>query len=370
MTKVVLITDTHFGVRSNSDKFLDNMELFYHNIFFPFLDNNDWDVIVHLGDVFHDRRKIDTYTLKRTREMFTQPLFNRLVASNKHMYFICGNHDLYFKDRMEPNNLQEFLEYQDFNTSRSQQSSDPFSKITTQPYLNNDDNISFKPFKIITKPTESEFGLLIPWINKDNKSAIMSSVEKSHSKYLYAHLELQGFNFSKSQIATHGDDPKGFSKFIKVLTGHYHYRHNKGNVYYLGSPSEQTRVDTGTHRGFHLLDTETDQLQFFENNYNIFEDVNISKVSSVVGDHPKFFRLYYDHDKITKTQLNNAIQELTNKNAYDVEAISTSSNITVEQSEQTLENIEDTPTFIKNFVDNPDVSSILLKLYDRAMQLQ
>ena len=54
--KYALITDTHFGVRNDSQILLEYQKKFYDEIFFPYLDKNDIKHIVHLGDLV-DRRK-------------------------------------------------------------------------------------------------------------------------------------------------------------------------------------------------------------------------------------------------------------------------------------------------------------------------
>jgi hypothetical protein len=55
----------------------------------------------------------------------------------------------------------------------------------------------------------------------------------------------------------HGLDPKIFSKFNKVFSGHYHTRSDNGTVFYLGNPYEMFWNDVNDPRGFHIFDTET-----------------------------------------------------------------------------------------------------------------
>jgi len=53
--KIALITDTHFGARSDSIPFDTFFEKFYTEKFFPELEERQIKTIIHLGDIF-DRR--------------------------------------------------------------------------------------------------------------------------------------------------------------------------------------------------------------------------------------------------------------------------------------------------------------------------
>ena len=75
--KLAIITDTHWGVRNDHIAFLDNNKTFLENTFFPYIENNGIDTVLHLGDLV-DRRKyinINTalgrmhYAVLKMREM-------------------------------------------------------------------------------------------------------------------------------------------------------------------------------------------------------------------------------------------------------------------------------------------------------------
>ena len=54
--KIVLITDTHIGARNDSQNFAKHFYQFYKEVFFPYIDENNIDTVIHLGDIV-DRRK-------------------------------------------------------------------------------------------------------------------------------------------------------------------------------------------------------------------------------------------------------------------------------------------------------------------------
>ena len=66
--KVALVTDTHFGARSDSLAFDAYFAKFYDECFFPYLEEHDIKTICHLGDIFDRRKYCLLYTSTRPRE--------------------------------------------------------------------------------------------------------------------------------------------------------------------------------------------------------------------------------------------------------------------------------------------------------------
>ena len=62
--KIALITDTHWGVRNDNQSFLDMINRFHGEVFFPYIKENNIDTVIHLGDIV-DRRKYISYTTLR-----------------------------------------------------------------------------------------------------------------------------------------------------------------------------------------------------------------------------------------------------------------------------------------------------------------
>jgi DNA repair exonuclease SbcCD nuclease subunit len=347
MARLLLLTDTHLGVRGNNEHFHTNMRLFYERVFFPLFDKvaSKIDGVVHLGDVFDDRRKIDIKTARLAREYFFTPLFQRLTANNLEAHIICGNHDSYYRDELTVNSLSEFIEHQVYDGSGR------------------------KPFRIHTSVTEvPEWNtIMVPWITSSNRAETESALARTSCRYLMGHLELNGFNFSKVQVATHGDDPQNLKKFDKVLSGHYHYRHTKDNVTYLGSPTEHTWIDVGTDRGFHILDTDSGELKFISNPYNIFELVEFG--APLEDKHPRFVRMFRNGDE-AQSKVDAYVKQLFDSGAISVDIIV--KNIGkgaagVANTSDTIDAPEDTPIFIRNNVEDTVVADILIDLYNRAV---
>ena len=91
--KIALITDTHFGGKNDNLSFATFQRRFYEGTFFPILDREGVDTVLHLGDTF-DRRKYTNFnTLKLAKEMFFTPIYERDIE----FHALLGNHDCYFK---------------------------------------------------------------------------------------------------------------------------------------------------------------------------------------------------------------------------------------------------------------------------------
>ena len=62
--KVAIITDTHYGARKGSKHLHDYFEKFYDDVFFPTLDKEGIDTVIHMGDAFDSRKGIEFKSLK------------------------------------------------------------------------------------------------------------------------------------------------------------------------------------------------------------------------------------------------------------------------------------------------------------------
>jgi hypothetical protein len=163
------------------------------------------------------------------------------------MDIIPGNHDTYFKNTNELNSLKECLGH----------------------YMNE--------IHIVMEPTVMEYGslklALLPWICNDNYERSMNFIRDCKADWLGAHLELSGFDMMKGVQSHGGMDHKLFSKFELVMTGHFHVGSRKDNIWYLGSQMEFFWSDAGDKKYFHIVDTETREVQKIHNPYTLFEKI-------------------------------------------------------------------------------------------------
>ena len=239
--KVAIITDTHWSARKASRHLHDYFKLFYKNVFFPALEENNVEAVIHMGDAFDNRKSIDFWGLDWTRKVVLNPL------SKYETHMIVGNHDIFLRNSTEINAPELLLkDYPNIKTYKS--------------------------------PTNTKVGGLditfIPWICSENYDETLKIINKSKAKVAFGHLELQGFRVNRNLIMEdHGTDPKIFDKFTKVFSGHYHTRSNNGKVFYLGNPYEMYWTDVNDTRGFHIFDTETLEHTPINNPYKLFYNI-------------------------------------------------------------------------------------------------
>ena len=114
---------------------------------------------------------------------------------------------------------------------------------------------------------------MLPWINKENEAESMEFVRTCDAEILCGHLELDGFQVMRNSTFQGGMKSDPFARFKAVYTGHFHTRHSRDNIHYLGCPYQITMSDYGEKKGFHILDTESGELEFVVNPHNIFTKI-------------------------------------------------------------------------------------------------
>jgi DNA repair exonuclease SbcCD nuclease subunit len=241
MTRVAVLSDSHYGAKKGSKHLHDYFELFYKNIFFPTLEEHGVEVVIHMGDAFDSRKSIDYQSLEWAKRVVFDPL------RNYETHMIIGNHDCYYKSTNDVNSPALLLK-------------------------------DYPNIKVYSSPTNTKVGgidmTFIPWICSENYDETVKVIKKSKAKIAMGHLELQGFRVNKHLVMEdHGTDPKMFDKFQKVFSGHYHTRSDNGKIFYLGNPYEMYWTDVNDTRGFHIFDTETLEHTPINNPYKLFYNI-------------------------------------------------------------------------------------------------
>ena len=128
--------------------------------------------------------------------------------------------------------------------------------------------------RIHAQPTEVDVDgtgiLLLPWICGNTRAATEQLIATSACPLVLGHLELTGFQMYRGVPQHEGMDPEPLSRFARVFSGHFHHPSAHGNITYLGAPYPMVWSDYLDPRGFHLFDTDTHTLTFFENPYSMF----------------------------------------------------------------------------------------------------
>lgn len=353
--KIALITDTHFGVRQDNISLLDFQKRFLDDVFFPTIAEQNIKHVIHLGDLVDRRKYINFNTYSRVNTDFLMRLEQHELA----MYIIAGNHDIYYKNSLSINSLREML----------------------RDRLN---------FEVIDYPQHITFGsakiAFIPWICDDNREECMKFIRESDADYCFGHFELQGFEMHKGTFCDHGQDPALLSKFDLVCSGHFHHRSTYKKLNYLGSPWETTWADYGDTKGFHILDTDTNKLEFIENPYKLFNKVRYNDVTMTYDQlFDTDFSQYKDsYVKLIVTERNNPfwfdnfVTKLEECGAIDVQVVEDHLNLNMEDPDEIIDQAESTIDILFKSVTNigldPDkekrLENLLRTLYNDASVIQ
>ena len=322
--KIAILNDTHAGIRNSSDIFMAYQERFYSEVFFPYLLENDIKHIIHLGDYYDNRKTINFKALNHNRKIFLEPMRRYGIT----MDIICGNHDVYYKNTNELNALKEL-----------------------QGHYMNEVNLLMKPTVMNYDGTEIA---LIPWINSENEKDTLEFLANTKATLVGAHLEVTGFDMQKGMPCMDGMDRKIFGRFDMVMSGHFHAKSSQDNIHFLGSQMEFFWNDCDDPKHFHVLDTETRELEAIRNPVTIFEKIyydheNMNKFKDLSYLDNKFVKLIvvnkgdaYEFERFVDRIQAQKIHEL--KIAEDF-AEFTGANVDDEVS------VEDTETLIYNYID-------------------
>ena len=346
--KIALLTDTHFGARKNSKLFHEFFKKFYDNVFFPTLKERGITECVHLGDAFDCRKSVDFWSLQWAKEN----VYDKFRDLGIKVHNIVGNHDAYYKNTIGINAVDALLESYD-NVER------------------------------VSEPKEYKIGgkkiLLLPWICEDNEEKTFDLVKKSKAKIMMGHLELNGFEVIPGMRMDHGLDPAKFKKFETVYSGHYHHKSTRGNITYLGNTYQMFWNDVNDVRGFHIFDTETQELEFVGNPFNIFEKFYYDDTPYQLFDASNL------KDKIVKVivrtksdqlSFEKFIDKIHKAGASDVKIVE---NFSVDDDDVDFEDgkCEDTLTFLNKYIDDSDfnldkdiVKKLMRDVYREACEME
>jgi DNA repair exonuclease SbcCD nuclease subunit len=203
--KVACFTDIHFGLKSGSR--LHNMDCEeFVTWFCETARAEGCETAIFLGDWHHNRSTTDVSTMN-----YTVSNLEQLSNSFEKVYFILGNHDLFYKDKREINSV-EFMRL--------------FPNI----------------IPVRERLTEGEVTIM-PWLIGDE----WRDVKTIQSRYVFGHLELPLFYMNAMvQMPDHGQlQGSHFQNQEYVFSGHFHKRQSKGNITYIGNAFPHNYADAG-----------------------------------------------------------------------------------------------------------------------------
>lgn len=357
MSKIALITDTHFGGRNDSPIFAKYFAQFYREVFFPYIDANNIEHVVHLGDIVDRRKYVNYLTANHLKRELINPLIKRKINTT----WIIGNHDCHFKNTNKINSMTEL------NWNKV----DLFRIIA-----NSAEEVNFNGVNI----------LMVPWINPENEQQVFEKINATKAEVCFGHFEISGFQMYKGSVIDHGINSKLLDKFDIVCSGHFHHKSTTGNINYLGSPYEITWSDFDDPKGFHVFDVETRELTFIENPFRMFHKVLYDDADQKFEDVVSLdYSLYKDafvkvivRNKTNPYWFDNFIERLEKSEVQDIQVVDDHFNLNLEDDSDIIDEAEDTLSLLIKYTNSFEIdpekqkslSELLQSLYHEALSLE
>jgi len=350
--KIALLSDTHWGARGDSAAFSRYFSRFYREVFFPELKRRGITRIFHLGDLVDRRKYINFKTLRDVRETFV----DECLRCGYSLDLIVGNHDTHYKNTNELNAVRELF--------------------------------GAYPIAIHSSPTEVDLdGLkvaLVPWVCAENVVETYELLEKTDAQVVFGHLELAGFEMYRGVSRPEGVDPSLYSRFDLVLSGHYHHKSSRGGIHYLGAPYELTWSDYNDARGFHVLDTETRELEYVQNPLRIHRKLfyddkgkRLAELEPVPSDLQDCVVRVVTKSRTNPIWFENYTDAILAQDPQSLSVVEDNHGADMVSDRELAEDVEDTPTMIHSYLAamrmdedvRPLTESIIAGLYEEALNI-
>ena len=196
-------TDIHYGLKQNSRLHLEDCHR-YIDWFIAEAKARNAETCIFLGDWMHHRSSINVATMNATvRDL------KKLNDNFETVYFITGNHDLYYRDKRDMNSIE-------------------FARDLSN-------------FVMVDDMYEKDDVAIVPWLVGDD----YKTVAKMKCKYMFGHFELPYFKMNAMvEMPDHGGiNDKMLSGPEYVFSGHFHKRQFKNNIHYLGNAFPHNYAD-------------------------------------------------------------------------------------------------------------------------------
>lgn len=344
--KIAILGDTHFGARGDSLIFSNFFKTFFSEVFFPYILENNIKQVIQLGDLFDRRKYINFVSLTEAKKYFFDPLKENGIE----LHVLIGNHDIYFRNTLSVNSIELLLgEYSNIRIYKN-----PASIF---------DDID-----------------MVPWICEENRQEVMDFTKQSKSPFCIGHFEFNGFEMDRGNICHEGMNANDFSRYEKVISGHFHHRSEKGNVLYTGTPYEMTWADYNDKKGFHILNLENREIEFISNPLSIFSKIsydedNISDDFSFDSYKNKYVKVVVVK-KADQEKFERFIDSLIKAGAIDIAVVEDFTDVNEAEVDE-VNQADDTMTILSKYIDNIEIDlnkdklkGIIKEIYTEALSFE
>ncbi len=288
--QILVFTDLHITSHKNSLQRLQDCLDVLKWTFQTARERNIKDVLF-LGDLFHDRQKIQIIAYHNTFKIFKE-------YDDLNIKLLLGNHDLWFYDKWDVSSVMPLS-----GLSHVEVIAEPTTlKIA-------DLNIDFLPF------THNPIEILKQFNPKSPVLCGHIALDDAMLNSLYATTSEVSVENEKDVVKV---NKEVFSEWKKVLLGHYHCSQKLDNVEYVGSPLQLNFNEAFQTKHIAILDTKTLQLEYVENTFS-----------------PK--HLILREDEVERNNLDNCFVQIQVENIDSSNIIDLRKKITEESKTNSLE---------------------------------
>lgn len=233
LKKGALFTDIHFGKKANSITHNEDCLQFIDFFCDQVNQRDDIDYLAFLGDWHESRSSINISTLKYSYEGA-----KKLNDLGLPLFFIVGNHDLYYRHSREIHSLD---------------------------WLNEFENIIVIDQPIVVDQIEGSV-LFSPYIFQSEYDHINETGCYDNIPVWMGHFEFKGFVVTGYNILMPtGPEVSDYNGPTHILSGHFHKRQQQNNIIYIGNTFPMDFGDAGDiQRGMCLYDNTTNDLQYID----------------------------------------------------------------------------------------------------------
>lgn len=255
--KVLIFSDIHIHCHKKSvDRLNDCIKVL--DWVFETANSNNIENIIFLGDLFHERQKIDVLTYQKTFEIFEKHLINKKYK----VYILLGNHDLWHNQKWDISSVNPLKNISGIT-------------VINQPeVLNLSDEYLFGFLPYTHDPIKDLQLVEEKWKNK------IKNNNMKPPKVLGGHIAVDGAVWNTKHQTTsdvsieHDGDmvkvgPSIFKKWDRIFLGHYHGEQKLSEtVEYIGSPLQLNFGEAFQDKHILIYDLETDERKYIKNEFS------------------------------------------------------------------------------------------------------
>jgi len=265
MSEILFFADLHIHPHKRSSERLEDCIQALKWIFSTAQKRHIRDV-VFLGDLFHDRQKIDVLTYQKTFEVFEFFLNNKWMADGPtafSTYLLLGNHDLWHLQKWDISSVN------------------PLRSMPCVTVIDKPSTVEVGGIPIVFLPYTAD-----PISDLEKAEKTFNDWQKDHPgrrirrKVLCGHVAVDGAlwntmhqTFSEVAIEHDGEmkvvNASVFKDWDRVFLGHYHAAQKLSyNVEYIGSPLQLSFGEAFQDKQFLIYDTVDGSHEYVKNTFS------------------------------------------------------------------------------------------------------